>query len=203
MVLLDDLLSAADFSWEAARLAADFRKQHGLPAIHQLGLVVPDVESSAKELESRGIGPFFIASGSPIQWVEKGKPRKFRGKMGLAYYGPYELELLEPGDGSDFYRGYLHSQGRPVVQHLGLWVKDVDRWAGLLERADHPTLVRGKLKSGPTTVDFAYMDTVEEAGLVIEFICWKFFGLKVRVPATVFHTLGRLEKRIGKRSLPL
>ena len=85
MVSLDDLFKADDFIVAVDDLASDFRKEHGLPEIHQLGIVVPDVEMAAVKLEEKGIGPFFIASGSPVLWKERGEDGNFQGKLGIAY----------------------------------------------------------------------------------------------------------------------
>lgn len=201
MVFLDDLLNADDFSQAVDGLAREFRDQYRLPDIQQLGLVVPDVEAAAAGLEARGIGPFFIAEGAPVLWRERGQERSFVGRLAIAYLQGVELEPLEPGAGSDFYRQCLDPAGRIVVQHLGFAVQDVDEWAGRLEASGVPVSVRGRLKLGPLSCDFAYMDSVEQAGIVVEFICWRLFGRPFHPPAAVFHTVGRLEKWSGKRCL--
>jgi len=201
MVLLDDLLNAVDFGQAVDALARDFRAEHRLPDIHQLGLVVPDVEAAVAGLEARGVGPFFIAEGAPVLWRERGLECSFVGRMAIAYHHGVELEPLEPGEGSDFYRQHLDSEGRIVVQHLGFSVQDVDEWAGRLEASGVPVWIRGRLKLGPLSTDFAYMDSVEQAGLVIEFICWRLFGRPFHPPAAAFHTVGRVEKWSGKRCL--
>jgi hypothetical protein len=113
----------------------------------------------------------------------------------------FELELLEPTEGSDFYRQSLDPTGGIVVQHLGLLVPDVDEWADRLAAAGSPVWIRGKLKIGPATADFCYMDTVEQAGLIIEFISWRICGSSFRPLAALYHVAGRLEKRWGKRSI--
>jgi hypothetical protein len=203
MVALDDVFKTDDFSNAVDGLASAFRADHKLPEIHQLGIVVSDVEMAAIKLEEKGIGPFFIASGSPVLWRERGEERNFEGKMGIAYHQGFELELLEPGKGSDFYRQALDPKGAMVVQHLGFLVPDVDTWAETLTASGYPLWIRGKLKSGPSTADFAYMDTVADAGLVIEFICWKLMGIRFNTPPFIFHTIGRIEKWSGKRSISL
>jgi hypothetical protein len=203
MVLLDDLLASADFKGAVNDLAREFRKEHQLPEVYQLGLVVPDVEAAAADLEARGLGPFFIAEGSPALWREKGEDRSFRGKLGLAHYHGFELELLEPGEGSDFYGECVDPEGRAVVQHLGFLVNDVDEWASRLRGSEVPLRIRGKIKSGPMDHDFAYMDTVDRAGLIIELISPRLFGRSYSRPSGVVHLLGRLQKLAGKRSIPL
>ncbi len=201
MVLLDELLAAANPSQAIESLAREFRCKHGLSRIHQLGLVVPDVEEAARTLEERGIGPFFIAQGAPVFWRERGQERQFRGKMGIAFHQGVEFELLEPGAGSDFYRQSLDPEGRIVVQHLGLVAENVDDCASRLDAAGSPLWVRGQLKMGPLGVDFAYMDSLVGAGFIVEFICWRVLGRPFCPPAGVFHAVGRLEKWSGKRSL--
>jgi hypothetical protein len=203
MVLLDDLFKADNFGDAVSGLASVFRTDYKLPEIHQLGIVVSDVEMAAVQLEEKGIGPFFIASGSPVLWKERGEDGNFEGKLGIAYHQGFELELLEPGKGSDFYRQSLDPEGGMVVQHLGFLVPDVDTSAEMLAASGYPLWIRGKLKSGPSTADFAYMDTVGDAGLVIEFICWKLMGLRFNTPPSIFHAIGRIEKWTGKRSISL
>jgi hypothetical protein len=203
MIFLDDFLNADEFSNAVNNLAKEFRDRYGLDKIHQLGLVVPDVEESAKALEDKGLGPFFIAAGSPVLWLERQEERNYSGKLGIAYYKGFELELLEPGEGSEFYRQRLDAESRVVVHHIGFMVPDVDEWAERLIAAGYPVWVRGRLKAGPMTGDFAYMDTVKDTGLVIEFISWRLLGIKISPPAAVFRALGRLEKWTGKRSISM
>ncbi len=201
MILFDELLDTLDFKAKAEKLAADFREKNGLGRIHQLGLVVPDVEAAALALESRGLGPFFIASGAPVLWREKGRDLSFKGKLGMAMHRGFELELLEPGAGSSFYGDCVDRAGKIVVQHLGLLVEEVDEWSGRLSGQGCPVRVRGRIKTGPLTTDFAYMDTMEEAGLVIEFISWKVLGRGFTPPGGLYHALGKVQKLTGWRSL--
>jgi hypothetical protein len=194
MVLLEDLLSAEDFGAAVNGLACEFRNRHELPAIHQLGLVVSDVEEAAHALEDRGIGPFFMAGGSPVLWRERGEERSVRGKIGLTYHQGFELELLEPGDGSDFYRQSLDPEGKIVVQHLGFLVRDVDEWAEKLSASGTRVWIRGTIKAGPSKTEFAYMDTLDETGLIIEFISWGMFGWKFKSPAGILKAVWKLWK---------
>ncbi len=201
MLLLQDLLGAASFSQSVDNLLADFRLGHTLPGIRQLGVVVPDVASAARTLEARGIGPFSILSGSPVTWLEKGENRNVSGKVGLAYLEAVEVELLEPMEGSDFYRQSLDPNGRPVVHHAGLFVHDVDASAETLIAAGMPVWVRGQLKTGPVLVEFAYMDTVKQAGLIVEFITWRIRGRVFVPPPGVVRGAEWLERLVGKRSV--
>lgn len=201
MIYLDDLLKADDFNLAVSAIAKDFRDNHGFPDIHQLGIVVPDVEAAAAELEAKGIGPFFIASSRLKLWSEHGRPKSFHGKVGIAYYRGFEFELLEPGTGSTFYKSCIDLECRMVVQHLGFRESDVDARARSLEKIGCATWVRGKIKSFPLVTDFAYMDTRDQAGIILEFIDMKILGFAIKIPAGIFHGLGRMEKLIGKRSL--
>jgi len=200
-MLFDDLLNAQDFVQAADNLAREYRSKHKLPSLDQLGLVVESVEDTASKLEALGIGPFLILEGPAKLWSERGQKRNFRGKMGLAYHRSVELELLEPGEGSDFYRQSLDPGGGITIQHLGFAVKDIEAWANRLVASDVSVWIRGKLKTGPLTVDFLYLDTIPETGFVIEFLCWRLLGIPFRLPAVVEHGIGRLEKWTGKRSI--
>ena len=201
MMYFDDLLKSANLDDEVSRIAKDFRAKHQFPEVKQFGVVVPDVEAAAAELEKKGIGPFFIASDTLEFWKERGKDKAFSGKVGMAIYKGYNIELLEPGAGSTFYKSCVDKKGRMVLQHLGFMVKDVDAHTRGLEKSGCATWVRGRINALGFVTDFAYMDTVAQAGIILEFINMKMMGISVNVPAGVYHNLGRLEKMIGKRSL--
>jgi len=201
MYLFEDLLNEDDLAVAVSGIAREFRNAHELPEIYQLGLVVPDVEEAARSLEARGIAPFFIAAGSPAFWRERDEERQIKGKLGLVNHQGFEIELLEPADGTDFYGQSIDPQGGIVVQHLGFMVDDVDERAESLSASGSPLWIRGGLKLGPAITDFAYMDSVEEAGIIIEFISRRFFGWRVWPMNAVFRIVARIEKWTGKRSI--
>lgn len=203
MILFDELLQSNNFKGAVEEIGRDFRNRFAMPSVHQLGLVVPDVEESAAELEKEGLGPFFIAKGSVDVWQERGDNRAFSGKMGLAYYQGYEIELLEPGKGSDFYAQCVDAGGRPVLQHLGFLVNDVDIWSSVVSQAGCPVYVKGDMGAWPVRTRFAYMDTIEDCGMIMEFICWSLLGIVFRPPSLVYSGLARLGKRMGIRSFSM
>jgi len=201
MIYFDDVLKNNDIHLTVAQIAGDFRRKHHFPQVRQLGVVVADVEQAAAELEQRGIGPFFIASDTLRFWDERGERKTFSGKLGMAIYKGYEIELLEPGAGSTFYKTCVDEKGRMVLQHLGFLVGDVDACRKTLEQVGCPTWVRGQIKSFPMVIDFAYLDTVEQAGIILEFIDMRLLGIRVQPPGFIYHSLGRLEKITGIRCL--
>lgn len=203
MVYFDDLFCNGDFLRGVAELSRPVREAFAFPSLHQIGIVVPEVEQAAAVLEDEGFGPFFIARGAPVFWHEKGHACRVAGKMGLAYHRGIEIELLEPLVGSSFYHHALDPSGRPVVQHLGFLVDDVDIWAKKLYSAGSGIWVRGRLKTGAVKTDFVYMDPNEDDGLIMEFISWTLFGRRLKPAPAILHTIGRIQKWTGKRCLSL
>ena len=51
MIFLEDLMSRPDFGKALDNLIPEYREKFSLPEIHQLGLVVADVEEAARHLE--------------------------------------------------------------------------------------------------------------------------------------------------------
>ncbi|HOM30197.1 MAG TPA: VOC family protein [Deltaproteobacteria bacterium] len=196
---LEDLLEADNFTIEATKIAGRFREEHRLPLLYQLGVVVTGIEDCASRLEDKGIGPFFIAKGSPVFWNERGRLGKPTVKLGVAFFRGVQIELIEPLDDALFYSSHLDPQGRMVVHHLGFLVGDVDKEALALNREGCPTWVRGTIREFPVTAEFAYMDTVDKAGIIIEFITMKYLGLRLPVPHAIYHALGALQKASGAR----
>lgn len=203
MIFFEDLCHSGHFTRKVAALSLATRQAHGFPSLHQLGIVIPNVEKAAADLEMKGFGPFFIAKGSPAYWHEKGQVRRVSGKMGIAYHQNIEIELLEPLEGSAFYDQGLDPDGRAVVHHLGFIVDDVNIRAERMMSAGRGVWVRGQLKTGALKTDFVYMDPNEEDGLIIEFISWKLFGRRIEPGAGIAHTIGRIQKWTGRRCLSL
>jgi hypothetical protein len=206
MLLLHDLLDSPSFTETVAALAAGFRVEHSLPEVRQLGVVVPNVAATVDDLtRSHGIGPFAILTGSPALWLERGESRQVSGRMALGYHEGIELELIEPAQGTEFYgrpplalppnSGNLGGERGGWVHHAGLFVPDVDEAA---EKLAAPVIVRGALQMGPVLTEFAYMDTLEGAGLILEFITWRIRGRSFIPPPEVMKDPRRLERLLRR-----
>ena len=200
-MFFDEIINHTDFDRSVEKIIPEFRERFSLPKIYQLGLVVPNVEAAALSLEKKGVAPFFIAAGSPAFWIEREQKKIFKGKLGISHYHGIELELLEPGEGSDFYCRSLNKYNGIVLQHLGFLVDDVDAWVSKFNTEGFATWVRGGNKIGPAKTQFAYMDTVEKAGLIIEFFSRRSFGLKWWPLGAIFRLIARYQKWSGIRSL--
>ncbi len=198
---IDEMLCGGRVPSQDELLPADFRDRFGLDSVHQLGLSVPSVVETAGRLEEKGIGPFFIAEDDLALWIERGERKFFHGKLGMAYFGGYELELLEAGEGSTFYSQAFRPDGLIALHHVGLLDSRVDYRVRQLNEAGIETAVRGKIKMGPLKVNFAYMDARDEVGLIVEFIDYRIAGLSMKPSAGVMKGAARLMKRLGRNQL--
>ncbi len=201
MIYFEDIMSPPDFDQALSAIIPEFADQFGLPRIHQLGLAVRDVEAAALILEAQGVPPFFIASGAPASWVERGEARKYQGKMGVSHYQGVELELLEPGRGSRVFLDSLDPEGRMVVHHLAYRVADVQPWVQRFIAAGYSIWIEGTNQIGPARSQFTYMDTQKEMGVVIEFFSRSCWGLNWWPLSMLYRIIARVQKITGKRTL--
>ena len=194
---IDALLKARQVPEPDQLLPAGFLEKFDTGPIYQLGLAVPDVVEAAKCLEDAGIGPFIIAEDDLHFWIERGENSFFHGKLGMAYLGGYELELLEPGRGSAIYADFCRADGAIALHHVGILDRRMDDRIQQLNRAGIETAVRGRIKVGPFTGDFAYMDARKETGIYVEFIDYRIFGIPVRPAPALIKTATRLLRLAG------
>lgn len=199
MIYLDDLISQPNFNQALEASLPKFTYEFALPKIDQLGMAVADVEAAARILEDQGVPPFFIVSGSPASWIERGEAGSYQGKMGVSHYQGLELELLEPGQGSTVFLDSLDPKGRIVVHHLAYRVADVQPWVQRFAAAGYSIWIQGTNQIGPARSQFTYMDTRREMGLAIEFFSRTCWGLNWWPLSRLYRIMARIQKMTGKR----
>ena len=196
---LTDYLAAADFSSAVESTAKKLQEQYGLPAAYQLGLVVADAVSADQAMVEAGLPHSFLVGVRTDRWEENGTDKPLTAKLGFAYHQGYELELIEPGDNAQFYARDIDPQGNIVVHHFGFMIKDLEDWMARLSAAGAPLLVRGKLRLGIVTGEFAYFDTRQDCGMITELISMKILGIHARLPQALVARLARFQVASGKR----
>lgn len=121
MVFLEDLLKNDNFAGVVEDLASDFRARHDLGKIHQLGIVVEDVEKAAAQLESKGIGPFFIATGAPVFWRKKVRSVMLRESWESLTIRALNWNCWNPSRDRIFTQGALINRGRWLCSTWDFW----------------------------------------------------------------------------------
>jgi len=134
--------------------------------IIQVGILVRDVEETARKLEELiGIGPFEIFEPDYRDLTVRGKPGKFKMRIGLARAGPIQVELMQPLYGETIYDEYANRKGYGL-HHLAIRTDDMEQ---SIERMG----VKGfkVIQSGNRPgVKWAYLDTEERTGVIFELI---------------------------------
>lgn len=204
MTLLREFITAKSFIAAVNELAQPIRRRFDLPDVYQLGLVVPNAEAADEAMvRDWGLDPAFMLDGEAALWIENGEELHVSGRLGFTYHQGYELELIEPRQGADFYARDLSPDGEIFLHHFGFRVRDLDRQTARLTSQGVPLLVRGRIHSGPLTADFCYLDTRAEFGIITELICMRFLGLRTRIPPPLARYMGRRQIKSGKRALSL
>ena len=144
--------------------------QFTLPPVYQLGYVVRDIEKACRYYESVfGTGPFSdVIDVNMDGALLRGKPVETTIKVAFVDSGDVQIELIEPVVGKNLYTEFLETRGEGI-HHLAYKVDDIEAVKAVYtEKVGEPIFSRDM-----GIMEFAYFDTSEVGGLMIEFLCFR------------------------------
>ena len=144
--------------------------QFTLPPVYQLGYVVRDIEKACRYYESVfGTGPFSdVIDVNMDGALLRGKPVETTIKVAFVQSGDVQIELIEPVVGKNLYTEFLETRGEGI-HHLAYKVDDIAAIKAVFtEKVGEPIFSRDM-----GIMEFAYFDTSEVGGLMIEFLCFR------------------------------
>ncbi len=164
-------------------------KQLKLPKLGQIGYVVKDVDKTVSYYKDTfGIRPWMLLDERPQPCIEKGKEVHPLLRIALAYMGYVQVELIQVVEGESVHLNHpAESPWR--IHHLGFMVQDIDKRLGACRKLGIDVLQRGTIRDIGFTVDYAYLDTVQQAGVVMEFIQWRVGALPLPTTRLTFNIL--------------
>ena len=143
----------------------DVKQTLQLPEVGQIGVVVRDVDRVVEFLQTAfGLGPFRIQEAEAPNVWDRGEEKRIKARLAFAMLGQVELELIQILEGDSVHLEFLREHGEGL-HHLGFKVKDSQ---AKLEQAK--AIGFKVLQTGPTGRLYAYLDTRETGGVIIELI---------------------------------
>lgn len=134
--------------------------------IVQVGILVKDVEETARKLEQLiGIGPFEIFEPDYRDLTVHGKVGRFKMRIGLAMAGPIQVELMQPLYGETIYDDFAHRKGYGL-HHLAIRADNMEQSIKQMEARGFKVIQSGNRPG----VKWAYLDTENQTGIVFELI---------------------------------
>ena len=165
------------------------RKQLRLPKLGQIGYVVTDLDKTlAYYKDTLGVGPWMLLDERPEPCVENGKEVHPVLRIALAYVGPVQIELIQVVDGESFHLNHVR-ESKGGVHHLGFMVQDLSKRLEACRKMGIGILQRGTIKDIGFTIDYAYLDTVDRAGIFIEFLQWRLGSIPVPINRLVHNVV--------------
>ena len=132
----------------------------------QVGIIVKDVEETAKRLDELiGIGPFEIMEPDYRDLTFQGKAGKFKMKLALAKAGPIQIELMQPLHGETIYEEFVKRKAYGL-HHLGIKTDDMERSVNEMELKGFKVIQSGNRPG----VKWAYLSTERQLGIIFELI---------------------------------
>lgn len=114
----------------------------------QLGFVVPDVRQAVRRWwDEYGVGPWTVFLVEPEDPEAFGKHEPYSMRVGVATWGPVQIELLEPVSGdTDYARSLAAHRGRPHFHHIKSGYEgELDAAVARLESRGHQVILRGNV----------------------------------------------------------
>ena len=169
-----------------------------MPRLDQIGIYVKDLDRTVERYgKIYGIGPWLVLEGEVENCVERGREVEVKGRIAIGYTGRIQLELIQILEGSNFYLDTLGDRDEGL-HHLGFAVNNIEERLRAFREAGIDVLNRGTLKQMGLTIDFAYMDTMEDGGVILEFIQTSLLGLKVSQAPWMVKLAARMQRRFGR-----
>jgi methylmalonyl-CoA/ethylmalonyl-CoA epimerase len=140
--------------------------------VRQICLVVRDIDRAMAQWSALGIGPWRVHDLGP-NWVSdmtfRGQPQLGSVKFAAADSGILNFELIEPGDEPNVYTEHLAQHGEGL-HHLGYFVEDIEAAIAEMEALGFPAIQTGRSLGVDGDGAYAYFDTVEALGCMLEAI---------------------------------
>jgi methylmalonyl-CoA/ethylmalonyl-CoA epimerase len=149
-----------------------------------VSLVVHDAEKAAEKLEKYGIGPFTFHQSTYTSPIPGKYQAPARMKYGYSVIGNIIWELMETLEGETEYSDFLKAHGEGI-HHLGFPTPmpietELERWSKRGVKASRVG------KGGDLGEGWAYMDTSDDMGFIIEILCYKNFNKYLNMPKPAF-----------------
>jgi methylmalonyl-CoA/ethylmalonyl-CoA epimerase len=174
-----------------------------MPKLAQVGLYVKDMAKATRRYEELfGIGPWLVLEGETVSCVDRGCEVNIKGRIAMGYSGKIQFELIQILEGSNLYLDTLGGL-EEGIHHLGFAVHDLEERLEACREAGIEVLQRGTLKQLGMTIDYAYLDTLDQVGVIMEFIQSRFLGFKTKQAPWMLKTIARMQRRLGIPPDPL
>jgi catechol 2,3-dioxygenase-like lactoylglutathione lyase family enzyme len=133
------------------------------PVVQQ-GYVVPDLQAAMQHWLARGIGPFFFEELRGYTGLHRGEQTQFDLDAAFAYSGDQQIEVIQPlGSSTSIYGRFLEDHPAGGLQHLAVWVDDIDETLERLEKSGKRYVVAQQYGDR-----HAYLDSVDCPGVMIQ-----------------------------------
>ena len=141
----------------------------GTKVICQVGLVVRDIERSAKayaDVFGVDVPNVIITDPEEKSHIRfRGEPTQARANLAFFRMGDISLELIEPIDSPSTWREFLDEHGEGV-HHIAFQIKGMDNVLAYLEGKDISAVQRGDYTGGR----YAYVDSAPALGVILELL---------------------------------
>jgi catechol 2,3-dioxygenase-like lactoylglutathione lyase family enzyme len=133
------------------------------PVVQQ-GYVVPDIEAAMQHWLARGVGPFFVEVLEDLPAVVGDTPTQLSLTAAFAYWGDQQIEVIsQQDDGPSIYNDFLEQNPAGGLQHVAVWVDEIDATLAELRSAGRNFTVAQRYGDG-----HAYLDSTEEPGIMVQ-----------------------------------
>jgi hypothetical protein len=133
--------------------------------LFQLGYVYKDIEKQAKIMETMyGVSKFWISDPLKLRITYRGVKTKIMVRGAFAQYNKTQLELIQLIEGDSIYKEFL-DQGREGLHHVLYRVDDLQAVINKYKEVGIEVIQSGRIM----TSSYAYMDTEEKLGIIVEF----------------------------------
>jgi hypothetical protein len=133
------------------------------PTVQQ-GYVVPDLQAAMQHWLARGVGPFFFEELRGYSGIYRGQETLFDLNAAFAYSGDQQIEVIQPlGSSTSIYSRFLDDHPTGGLQHLAVWVDEIDETLKRIERAGKRYVVVQSYGDR-----HAYIDSLDSPGVMIQ-----------------------------------
>jgi methylmalonyl-CoA/ethylmalonyl-CoA epimerase len=134
--------------------------------IHQVGVVVKDLDKTIEFLTALGLGPFTLRTATHPAATVRGKKTAYQVRLALAQQGPVQLELIEYQSGETIQKDFLDEKGEGI-HHILFRVRDLDASLEKFAQKGIKALQQDRFVGGG---GIAYMGTDDIGGIIMELV---------------------------------